>query len=130
MCVCVCVCDSPFTCQGAAGLDVPWVSFDGVERQALGDLGRRHRTFHVLFVGEDEDGGALQILHVTTATTTDYQIKRILSLEKKTLRHIRQNKEQLPQQENTTACRHAESHGRLPHHDASWVCRILRNGPV
>lgn len=80
--------------------------FDGVECEALGDLSRRHRTFHVLFVGEDEDGGTLQVLHVTTATTTD-QIRHI-SLWK--LRHVPQSRYELPQQEHTNTCQRAESH--------------------
>lgn len=56
--------DSPFSRQRAAGLDVPRVRGDGVEREALGDLRRRHGTFHVLFVGQNEDGRLPQVLQI------------------------------------------------------------------
>lgn len=35
---------------------------DGVEREALGDLRRRHGALHVLFVGQNENRSVLQVL--------------------------------------------------------------------
>lgn len=45
---------SPLPSECAAGLDVPLVVFDRSELEALGDLGHRHATFHILLVGEDQ----------------------------------------------------------------------------
>lgn len=41
---------------------MPGVGHDGVQRQALGDLRRRHGALHVLFVGQNENGCVLQVL--------------------------------------------------------------------
>lgn len=46
---------SPLPCEGAAGLDVPLVVFDRGELEALGDLGHRHATFHILLVGKNKE---------------------------------------------------------------------------
>lgn len=45
---------SPLPSEGAAGLDVPLVVFDRGKLEALGDLGHRHATFHILLVGKDQ----------------------------------------------------------------------------
>lgn len=45
---------SPLSCEGAAGLDVPLVVFDGGELQTLGDLSHRHATLHVLLVCKNQ----------------------------------------------------------------------------
>lgn len=55
--------DSPFSSQSAAGLNVPRVRCDGVEREALGDLRRRHGALHILFVSQNQDGCLLQVLY-------------------------------------------------------------------
>lgn len=47
--------DSPFSGESAAGLYVPRVPGNGVERKELGDLPRRHGALHVLFVGQNEN---------------------------------------------------------------------------
>lgn len=57
-----CVFNSPFPRQCAAALDVPRVRRDGVERETLGDLRRRHGTFHILFIGQNENGRLLKVL--------------------------------------------------------------------
>lgn len=54
--------DSPFSCESTTCLDVPRVRCDGVEREALGDLHRRHGSLHVLFVGQNENRCILQVL--------------------------------------------------------------------
>lgn len=58
-----CVFNIPFSCQGAARLDMPRVCRDGVECERLGDLRRRHGTFHILFVGQNKNGRVLQVLN-------------------------------------------------------------------
>lgn len=58
-----CVFNSPFSRQCAAGLDVPWMCRDGVECETLGDLRRRHGTFHILFVGQNQNGCLLKVLN-------------------------------------------------------------------
>lgn len=45
---------SPLPSEGAAGLDVPLVVFDGGKLEALGDLSHRHATLHVLLVSKDQ----------------------------------------------------------------------------
>lgn len=66
-----CVFNSPFSCQCAAALHVPRVCCDGVERETLGDLHRRHGTFHILFVGQNENGRLLKVLHSPRKHTRD-----------------------------------------------------------
>ncbi|KAG9346160.1 hypothetical protein JZ751_007978 [Albula glossodonta] len=50
--------------QGRAGLDLPQAVPDGVQVEALGDLGGRRRRQQVLLVGEDQDRNATQLLLV------------------------------------------------------------------
>lgn len=58
--VCVrCVFNAPFARECAACLDVPRVCRDCVECERLGDLRRRHGTFHILFVGQNKNGRLL-----------------------------------------------------------------------
>lgn len=45
---------SPLSCEGAAGLDVPLVVFDGGELETLGDLGHGQATLDVLLVCKDQ----------------------------------------------------------------------------
>lgn len=47
--------DSPFSSESAAGLNVPRVPGNGVERKELGDLPCCHGALHVLFVGQNEN---------------------------------------------------------------------------
>lgn len=65
-----CVFNSPFSRQRAAGLDVPWVCCNGVECETLGDLCRRHGTFHILFVGQNQNGRLLKVLNSAQNTHT------------------------------------------------------------
>lgn len=63
-----CVFNSPFPCQCAAGLDMPWVCCDGVECETMGNLCCRHGTFHILLVSQNENGRLLKVLNSTQRT--------------------------------------------------------------
>jgi len=52
----------PFSSEGAAGLDVPLMVFDGGKLKTLRNLSNSHTTLHILFVGENQQTSFFQIL--------------------------------------------------------------------